>query len=271
MKPGKKFTQISKYNPVILIGTLAFVMAAFACTSKPKPAAVSHSASPAVQTTAMQMPATAVVKTVSAPVESKISAPTKSASKPVTFKSRDYGVSFVYPWQYAYINAKTIANSGALLSANHDGHDGQFTLARVEIPKGFYPDTDFKNAYFVLSLNQEVGEQDCYASYSSGKDAKPKTETINGVDFRWTERESGGRGSADRVRNYVAFANDTCYEMEVGVKTENDGLAREVDPDQIMHRLDAIVKTVKIDTGAEKEVAPQLQSSAEEKPSTPQN
>src|SRR5579859_5283567 len=31
--------------------------------------------------------------------------------QPVTYKSRYYGVSFVYPWQYAFVNAKTIAKS----------------------------------------------------------------------------------------------------------------------------------------------------------------
>jgi hypothetical protein len=38
--------------------------------------------------------------------------------------------------------------------------------------------------------------------------------------------------------------------MELGVKTANEeGLAREVDPDQVMRRLNAILQTVKVQSG----------------------
>jgi hypothetical protein len=70
------------------------------------------------------------------------------------------------------------------------------------------------------------------------------------------ETDSGGRGQATKLRQYVTFTNGTCYEVEMGVKTSNDGgLAREVNPDQVLRRLDGILRTVKIIPSTEKPAA----------------
>ena len=170
-----------------------------------------------------------------------------SASKSIVYRSRDYGVSFVYPFQYSFVSARAVANGDDSLRPKSDGHQGQFTLARVEIPKGFYSDSDYESGYFTLSLNQDLNQQECESALNPGKDAKLEIDTINGVDFRWVEMDSGGRGQAAKLRQYVTFTNGACYELELGVKTSNDGgLAREVNPDQVLRRLDGILRTVKI-------------------------
>lgn len=171
--------------------------------------------------------------------------PKANPMKPVAYRSRDYGVSFKYPWQYAYFSARAIANGDESLKPKADGHDGQITLARIAIPRGYYPDTDFETAYFTLGLNQNIGEEDC--ALTADKQATPKKETINGVDFQWVETDTGGHGEASRVRNYVGFANGTCFEIEMGLKTSNpDGLAHEVNSEQVFSRLESILSTVKI-------------------------
>jgi hypothetical protein len=253
-RANTKFAQwIGRRRTLILAGTLAMAVTLIACSRNSK-VAVSGTGNPHA------VPPNSGETTVGRP---SLSAPTvrpvalqrgeatpvvkPSASKLLVYRSRDYGVSFVYPWQYAYISAKTVAKGDASLRPKSDGHEGQFTLARVEVPSGFYPDTDFESGYFTLSLNPELSEQECEATLSPGKDGKVETETINGVDFRWVETESGGRGNASKVRNYVVFTNATCYELELGVKTSNrDGMAREVDPDQVMRRLDGMLRSVKI-------------------------
>ena len=190
--------------------------------------------------------------------------PVKIATpKQITYKSRDYGVSFVYPWQYSFITAKRIAND-VDLQPKFDGDDGQFTLARMEIPKGFYPDTDFERGYFTLSLNQDISEEQCSSALGTGNDGKVKKETINGVEFEWVETEVSGGGSAAKLRDYVSFVNGACYEVELGVKTQNEqGLAREVDHDQVMRRLEGMLKTVNIVNAAEKPATQQVVSSVE--------
>lgn len=180
---------------------------------------------------------------VAPPIGKASEAPTKrNSSQPLAFRSRDYGVSFQYPWQYTLRGARAMDNDASLRPAS-DGHEGQFTLARVDIPKGFYPGTDFDSGYLALSLNQDLDELQCGGSLGQGK---VSNVTINGVDFHMMETESGGRGSASMVRNYVAFVNGACYEIEEGVKTRNDGRAREIDPGQVMRRLDAILNSVVI-------------------------
>jgi hypothetical protein len=230
-----------------MVGAFAALAVGLACTTHNE-----SSTKPVSQAPATYHPA--ALKTVAAiaplAVNPPVAVPTPeqprmNSSKPVVYRSRDYGVSFQYPWQYAYFSARAIANGDDSLKPNSDGHDGQVTLARIAVPRGFYPDTDFDSAYFTLSLNQNIKEEEC--AVTADKPASLKTESINGVDFHWVEKESGGHGAASRVRNYVTFANGACYEVEMGLKTSNqDGLAREVDSDQVFHRLESILRTVKI-------------------------
>jgi hypothetical protein len=241
-----------------VLGAAVAVAVGLACStesaSSPKPVTQSPASNHAAT---LKNVATVVPQPVEPP---RTPAPKKDMPKLMTYRSRDYGVSFQYPWQFAYFNAKTIANGDESLRPSADGHDGQFTLARVEIPRGYYPDTDFESAYFTLSLNQDIAEADC--SLTPAKGASLQTETINGADFHWTETTSGGHGSASRVRDYVSFVNEACYEIEIGLKTSNqDGLAREVNSQQVFGRLEGILRSIKVDS-ALKDAPAQLQTAA---------
>jgi hypothetical protein len=98
-----------------------------------------------------------------------------------------------------------------------------------------------------------------------------ETDTINGVEFRWIETDTGGRGQAAKLRQYATFTNGTCYELEMGVKTRNDdGLARDVDPDQVLRRLGTILRTVKI-LPAMQNVVAEVESSTEVPPPVSQD
>ena len=244
-------TSIGKIGAAILLGTLA--VTTVACSSKSKPAANSSSSMPASASLhpAVFQTGVPVVEQPAPVMVSKKTSAKPSAAQPIVYRSRDYGVSFVYPWQYSFVGARAVANGGDSLRPKSDGHEGQFTLARVEIPKGFYSDTDYESGYFTLSLNQDLSQQECESALNPGTDAK--LETINGVEFRWVETDSGGHGQAAKLRQYVTFSNGTCYELEMGVKTSNEGgLAREVNPDQVLRRLDGILRTVKIQPPTEK-------------------
>jgi hypothetical protein len=182
------------------------------------------------------------------------------------FVSRDYGVSFQYPWQYALLNARRIADDDSR-QPQSDGHDGQFTLAQVEIPRGFYPDSDFESGRFSLSVNQTLSEEECLQTLSSNKDAKLQTTSVGGSDLKWVATSMAGHGRASLTRSYVAFEGGTCYEMELRVATANeDGMARELDPEQVMRRLDSILQTVKILPSTEERSIPAVESSAKAEP-----
>ena len=240
-----KLTNRSR-RAAILLGTIAALMSTVACSHKPKSADNSPAPFHGSVIPAAYHPPVAKAQPVMVPV-AQTEQPKAQPPKLITYKSRDYGVSFVYPWQYSYTSAKTLVNADESLKPKSDGDEGQFTLARIDLPKGFYPDTNFDRGYFTLSLNQDIEEEQCVAALGTGNDGKVKSESINGVDFKWVETEFGGSGSASTVRNYSAFVNGACYEVELGVKTKNEqGLAREVNPDQVMRRLDGILKTVQI-------------------------
>ncbi len=245
-----------------------------ACISKPAPKPASavpyngslKAASMRTVVPVVAHPAVALVVDKTADKKEK-----PSANKLLTYRSRDYGVSFQYPWQYTITGARAIANSDLSLHPVSDGYAGQVTLARVDIPHGYYADTDFESGYFMLSLNQNVDQQECESQLglAKDKDGKVLTETINGVDFRWRETDTGGHGQSAKVRQYVTFANDACYEVEMGVKTSNaDGLAREVDPDQVLRRLDTMLRTVKVQP--DEKPAAEVKTSTAVVPATPQ-
>src|SRR5438105_4591477 len=243
MKPAAN--NFRNRRAVILLGTLAALVATLACSSKPSKQAMS---SPVSSTATVKPVAlSTVVPVVSQPSSEVVKPKRLDPVKSGDFVSRDYGVSFHFPWQYAFLNARAVAKGDHSLGPKSDGHDGQFTLARVEIPQGFYPDTDFESGYFTLSLNENLNEQDCLQWLSPAKDAKLDTVSIQGQDFRWIETSTSGHGQTSTVRNYVSFDNGTCYEIELGVKTANkDGMAREINPEMVLSRLDSILQTVKI-------------------------
>ncbi len=261
-----------KVRIVVLLGMLAAVMTIVACSSKPKP--TQNSSLPSggtLRPAALRTTVPVVAHPAAAAVEKTAEKKEKpSPTKLLSYRSRDYGISFQYPWQYSILGARAVANGDLSLQPVSDGYDGQVTLVRVDVPKGFYADTDFESGYFMLSLNPNVDQQECESQLGLGKDGKVLTESINGVDFRWRETDSGGRGRAAKVRQYVTFANDTCYELELGVKTSNaDGMAREVNPDQVLRRLDSMLRTVQIQS--EEKPAAEVKTSTAVTPPVPQN
>ena len=249
---NRKSNQLIVRWTLLLAATIA-VVTAVACSKKAEPVTVVKQPQPVTLSVRPEAPKT-VAFTASQPgpqlktVSEKQPAGDKSKPKDIVFKSRDYGVSFQYPWQYTRVGAKAIGADYSL-QPQADGLSSQISLVRVDVPKGFYADTDFDSGYLVVSINPELKEKQCAASLSSGRETKPQTLKINGVDFQWTEFDGGGHGEAAKVRNYIAYVNDMCYEIETGVKTKNDGKQREVNPDQVMKRLEPILMSVNIDTG----------------------
>lgn len=253
-----------KSTQLILIATLTAVVTTAACSKKAEPVTVVKPSQPVTLSVRPEAPKTvAFTASEAGPQVKRIVDQPPSGDKPkskdVVFKSRDYGVSFQYPWQYTRVGARAIADDCSL-QPQQDGLESQISLVRIDVPQGFYPGTDFESGYFILSLNPELKEEQCKTTL--GKDGKPQTLKIDDTDFLWTENESGGHGESSKVRNYVAYVNDTCYEIETGVKTRNDGMAREVNPEQVLRRLDPILMSVKIDAGKQSPQKQTLQSQA---------
>ena len=235
------------WKSLIVASALVIVITGVACSSKSQSAVKSSRPVRASEPVAPESGVPAVEQPTLLSIASKTSSAVKGpGTQLITYKSRDYGVSFMYPWQYSFTSAKGLGNVDGS-NETKGGKGEKFTLARVDIPKGFYPDTDFDSGYFLLSLNEDLSEQECQPTLTPVKDGKLESETINGVEFRWMQTETGGHGSASTIRSYAGFSNGTCYEVEMGVKTKNErGMSREVDAGQVLRRLERILQTVKI-------------------------
>ena len=272
LSPRNKQRSTFDRRPLIVTGMIAALIAGVACSQKPEKhlAAVPAVATPQLKTVALTS-ADPVINSPTVPANEPATNPErKTLPKLAGFTSRDFGVSFRYPRQYAFLNARAIANDENRMPLT-DGNGSQIGLARIEIPKGYYPDTDFESGYFLLSLNPNLDEKACQSWVGSSQGVGAGSKVIDGTEFRVNEVRNGGHGHASFVRQYATFTNSTCYEVELGVTTSNeDGLAREVDHEKVMARLDAILETVKILPTADS-VGPAQETSSVSAPVVTQN
>jgi hypothetical protein len=232
---------------MMLFGIAGMVLVGVACSQKPQKHAVSAAPIFTPQLRTVALTGSTVVENAPFPgKETQAPEARKSAPQTLSYTSRDFGVSFRYPRQYAFLSARTIANDEDRMPVP-DGGGRQIALVRIEIPKGYYPDTDFESGYFLLSLNPKLDEKQCRQWAGSSKTTSVGSVSVDGTEFHFNEVRSGGHGHASVVRQYSTFTNNTCYEVELGVTASNeDGLAREVDHEKVLGRLDAILQTVEI-------------------------
>src|SRR5512142_2633924 len=112
MKPANNNSQkIGNTCAVLLCGALALATTV-ACSDGPKTAKASSKRS--VETAKLTVsqplvPAASKLESVAAKSVDNKAAVERRKSELMSLKSRDYGVSFQYPWQYACLNAKTVA------------------------------------------------------------------------------------------------------------------------------------------------------------------
>src|SRR5512140_3415016 len=128
----------TQFRQLILTTALAFAVATVGCAKQSEQKVeAAHPAQAAVKQASMQTTAASLQATEVKSVEKTTTK--QQASKVLRYKSRNYGVSFEYPWQYEFVNAKTVSSVESL-QPKPDGFEGQITLARIDLPKGFYPD-----------------------------------------------------------------------------------------------------------------------------------
>src|SRR4051812_40102276 len=140
MKNNAKF-ESKQFRQLVLTSALAVAIATVACTKQPENKVQAANPAPAPVKQASLQTTTAASQQVESKAAEKISAK-QPASKLLRYKSRDYGVAFDYPWQYQFASARTVSTNDGL-KPKSDGFDGQITLARIDLPKGFFPDSNF--------------------------------------------------------------------------------------------------------------------------------
>jgi hypothetical protein len=178
----------------------------------------------------------------------------------VTYKDQTYGVSFRYPWTYGLKSGDGLDSTATMDFVQPGG----VTAVAVEVPKGFYPDTDLASAYFVINVNKNLNEAECGQFVSPQPIpadqgvVQPAKVALGGLDMQEIEDISGEDAKQDDTKYYHLFQNGNCYEFALSLSTEavgDDETVRPVDREKVFRRLETILATVKINAAPASQVA----------------
>jgi hypothetical protein len=176
------------------------------------------------------------------------------------------GISFRYPRNYS-LEGGDVQESSFFLKRQEDldrEQPGATLVATVLIPEDGYPNTTFEHGSMQLAVN-EAGREDCRESSLLGAYGKgPKTMTVQGIEFRWSGRESETAGTKILERVYAGYSQGTCYEFLLTVAAEEapdqDGFKKPADINKIMKHLEKIVASARFFT---KSATPPTESNKE--------
>jgi hypothetical protein len=158
---------------------------------------------------------------------------------------------------------------------------GAVEIASVDMPDGFYSDTDYSSALLNVSVHQGLSAEECgqfanaleddatkktEESASSSTDAaKPDTVKLGANEFSMVEQMKGSDEQQSDVKYFHLFKNGACYEFALDVETSRkpDEELAQVDRSKVFKQLEKILTTAKIKEvelpgveNAEKTVAP---------------
>jgi hypothetical protein len=168
-----------------------------------------------------------VGKQSNTPVLAITPAPTSTSSLPPSQKTSSqsyhnstFGISFTYPnnwvskagYDAVGPDVSNIGDYGLSIAPAEN------SLVTVEMPKSIYPNTNFAGAYFNAGVRNgtQYSQSQCLAL-----DASPAgTLNVGGVAFNWTEGGTAGAGTDFFSRDYLGYANEMCYEFNLGYETQ---------------------------------------------------
>jgi hypothetical protein len=242
--------------------TVALLIAAFfvavGCSKKSTNSSVnSENQNPSMQTYNSTPAAPVASQAAPAPVAPT---PKKSARKRavnVTYSDKTSGISFRYPRKYSLKSGDELGKDLAGLGPVGMSfvQPGGRPLVAVEMPEGSYPDTDFRSAYFDVSLNDKLTADECsqfsVANTTEGDSNKiqPTRVNISGSQFDVVEDFTGQIMKQSDAKYYHTYQNGVCYEFAMGLGTSGAGIDQDltpVDRQSVFNKLEKILASVKI-------------------------
>ena len=248
-----------KLGAAVISGLLAGCLVAVGCSKK-------ESKTSETQTSANQIalnqpviptPVSSAVTPTPPPTPRKV---VKKRPSTVKYSEQTYGVSFRYPWQYS-VKAGDAADSDSIPMDFVQA--GGVTAVSVDVPKGFYPQTDFASAFFRVNVNKSLTEAEC-SQFAvpqpplPGQDAvQPAKMALGELQMQEIEDISGETTDQADTKYYHLFQNGACYEFALGLSTQSgdDETLMPVNREKVFRRLETILATVKINPQAVPEVA----------------
>ena len=237
-----------------IVGLLLAMSACSKQSPNPTLVGISSPASTSAMPSATATPATAVPVAASAtPAKKRL----KKRPANVTYSDANSGVSFLYPRKAVLISAD---KAQAELAAVGDVpmnfvQPGGVAVATVELPSGSYPGTDFASAFFNVSVNRNVSEQECaHFAFVDTRNADGEPVDAEKVKVASTDMEMTSNFSARAIKQvetqyYHSYVNGACYEYTLGLGTEGfatEGSIKHVNRDEVFAKLEKILATVKV-------------------------
>ena len=237
-------------------------------------------------TTSPAGPATPALQAAAKPVHKKVA---HKAAPTVTYADKTSGVSFQYPRKYALKTGEAVDE---LVSSDSIPMDfvqpGGVALAAVAVPESVYPKSDLASAFFDVSVNKSLTAEQCGefpvsqvdpsapvnpgaqdAAQASKLPSKlPSKLMIGEMELQSAESLTSQGTREEASKYYHVFENGACYEFALKVATtsvETEG--KRVDRDEVFHRLEKILATVKINSV----VTPEVTASAPTTPNAQEN
>jgi hypothetical protein len=202
-------------------------------------------------------PVSAPITQTATPMQTASSEPVKKPVRkhPVkaAYTNKTYGVSLQYPWQYAILTGERAKLDSDVPVGMNFVQPGGVTLATVQMPNGFYPNTDLAYGFFTVNVNKSIGADDCgkFASVDQNEDGPlaPSKVTVHNLEFLEAE-QNADQGAG---RYYHLYQNGACYEFALGVATAEGDVPKvtPVDREKVMSKLEGILETVQIGSGPE--------------------
>ena len=260
-------------STLVFAGLLIVCSIAVGCSSD-KPKAVSSNQQPGasqpmppVVTTPTSTATTPALPAAAKPMHKKV---VRKLAPTVTYDDKTSGVSFQYPRRYSL---KTGDAADKLVSSDPVPmvfvRPGGVAVAAVAVPESAYPKSDLGAAFFNVSVNKTLTEEQCSqfpevkavsAADPAGPDApatpiapKASKVMIGNVELQSFETRYNEGTREEASKYYHVFENGACYEFALKVATtgvETDG-GKPVDREEVFKKLEKILATVKIKVGEE--------------------
>jgi len=249
-----------KLGAAVISGLLAGSLLAVGCSKKEsKPSETQTSANQmTLNQPVIPTPVSSAVATTPPPAPKKV---VKKRPSTVKYSDQTYGVSFRYPWQYSLKGGDAVDSDSVPMDFVQPGG---VTAVSVDVPKGFYPETDFAAASFRVNVNKSLTEAQCgqFAVPQPplpGQDAvEPAKMALGELQMQEIEDIAGESTNQADTKYYHLFQNGACYEFALSLSTESTGDDETVMPvnrEKVFRRLETILATVKINPQSAPEVA----------------
>lgn len=259
----QKFKQIENdswsgiYLPAICAGVVMTIVLFMAVSCSKKSDTTTKISAPVAP--AMQSSAPATASAVIPQTPKKIVK--KHRPTTATYVNGNYGLALTYPRKYSLESGDKQKEAPVQTSFTKPG---AVEIATLDMPDGFYPETDFSSALLNVSVHQGLNEDECgqFAAQSNGTakpaegDAsttpadllKPAAIKLGANQFAEVEQMSGSGDRQSDLKYFHLFKNGACYEFALDVETsrKTDEDLAQVDRSKIFKQLEKILTTARI-------------------------